>query len=371
MKCLNLLAELDRSCSASEKLTIIHTQLQGKYPFVDRIAVTVYDDELDLLKTYIHSDRSGSNPLPLYQARLADVPALRKIKEEGMPRLINDMCVFESSNSVHTNRLLVSGYLSSFTVPLFSGDKFLGFTFYNSHKRDVFAGEVMNDLQGLAELLAMLLQSELKDVDLIRGAVKTATMFVNHRSFETGGHLERVARYSRLIAREIAHKYALDDEYVERIYWYAPFHDVGKIVIPDDILMKKGTLTPDEFELMKQHTTKGGEIFDEMADIFQLSSLDNLQVLRNIALYHHENVDGTGYPEGLVDEAIPIESRIVAIADVFDALTSPRCYKAPWDNEMATQEMLRLAGNKLDADMVECFLNNFDEVERIQKAFDT
>jgi len=371
MKCLNILAELDQSCSASEKLSNIHRQLHGKHPFVDRVAIAVYDDGLDLIKTYIHSDRSGANPLPHYQAFLAQVPTLKRIKEEGMPRLINDMHVFESSGSVHASRLLVGGYKSSFTVPLFSGEKFLGFTFYNSRRREVFGGEVIADLQGVAEVLAMLLHTELKNVDLVRNAVRTAIMFVNHRSYETGGHLERVARYSRLIAREIAGKYALDEEYVERIYWYAPFHDVGKIVIPDEVLMKQGTLTPDEFDLMKQHTTKGGEIFDEMADIFQLSSSDNLHMLRNIALYHHENVDGTGYPTGLAGDAIPVEARIVAIADVFDALTSHRCYKRRWDNEMAIHELNRLAGNKLDMEMVKCFIDNLKEVEAIQKAFDS
>jgi HD-GYP domain-containing protein (c-di-GMP phosphodiesterase class II) len=194
---------------------------------------------------------------------------------------------------------------------------------------------------------------------------------VHLRDPETGGHLDRMAEFSRIIARELAAegKHAFDDEYIERIYLYAPLHDLGKIGIPDRVLLKLGKLTQAETETMRTHSRKGVEMIDQMIENFGLRHFESIDVLRNIAHYHHEAIDGTGYPVGLKGEAVPIEARIIAVADVFDALTSRRPYKSPWSNDEAFSMLGRLAGTQLDRDCVEALVLNGERVKKIQDRF--
>jgi HD-GYP domain-containing protein (c-di-GMP phosphodiesterase class II) len=180
-----------------------------------------------------------------------------------------------------------------------------------------------------------------------------------------------MAEFSRIIAGELAAqgKRTFDDEYLERIYLYAPLHDLGKIGIPDRVLLKAGKLTPAETETMRTHSRKGVEMIDQMIENFGLRHSASVEVLRNIAQYHHEAIDGSGYPAGLKGEAVPIEARIIAVADVFDALTSRRPYKNPWSNDEAFSLLRRLADAQLDRDCVEALARNGDRVKQIQDRF--
>ncbi len=134
-------------------------------------------------------------------------------------------------------------------------------------------------------------------------------------------------------------------------------------------MLKTGMLTDAEFEIMKTHTLKGREIVDTILKGFALEGFEHIDMLRNIAEFHHETLDGKGYPQGLIGDAIPIEARIIAVADVFDALTSRRPYKRAWSNEDAFQNLLALADIKLDRQCIEALLKNNAEVEVIQEQF--
>jgi putative two-component system response regulator len=157
----------------------------------------------------------------------------------------------------------------------------------------------------------------------------------------------------------MAEKYGLSDETVKLIQYASPMHDIGKIGIPDQILLKPGRLTAEEFEIIKSHTTIGGKI---LAD----SKADVLKLAHEIALTHHEKWDGSGYPRGLAGRDIPISGRIVGIADIFDALTSKRPYKEPYPVEVAVEIIRSEQGIKLDPDLVDVFISNIDEVEKIR-----
>ena len=139
--------------------------------------------------------------------------------------------------------------------------------------------------------------------------------------------------------------------------------------MPDKILQKPARLTNDEYEQMKTHARKGREIIDTILADFGLGGAKHLDMLRNIAEFHHEAIDGSGYPVGLHANEIPIEARIIAVADVFDALTSKRPYKDRWSNDDAFNLLRSLAGVKLDADCVNALINNLEEIERIQASF--
>ena len=172
-----------------------------------------------------------------------------------------------------------------------------------------------------------------------------------------------------IIANAIAEKYNLSDEYIEHIFMFSPLHDIGKIAIPDEVLLSPGRLGESDMQVMKTHSRKGREMIDDLVINFGLQNVEHVDVLRNIAEYHHEAVNGTGYPDGKNMDEIPLEARIVAVADVFDALTSRRPYKEAWTNELAISKLKELAGEKLDKDCVAALLNNIEEVERIQKQF--
>lgn len=178
------------------------------------------------------------------------------------------------------------------------------------------------------------------------------------RDPETGGHIQRMAHYAWLIAVRLG----LPPEQQELLLEAAPMHDVGKVAIPDHILLKPGRLTPEEFEVMKQHAAKGHQILAG-------SSSPLLQMAAVIALTHHEKYDGSGYPNGLRGESIPLVGRIVAVADVFDALTSARPYKPAWEVDRAVEHMRRLSGEHFDPRCVEAFLDRFDEVLAVRERF--
>lgn len=179
-----------------------------------------------------------------------------------------------------------------------------------------------------------------------------------YRDPETGAHIERMARYSALITRRLG----LPEETAEQLELAAPMHDVGKVGIPDLILLKPDRLTETEFVIMKQHAAFGWEILkDSPSRLVQLAAI--------IALSHHEKFDGSGYPGGLAGAAIPIEGRIVAVADVFDALTSTRPYKTPWPVDKAVAFLTEQRGRHFDPACVDAFLSGLDEVLRIMAAF--
>ena len=178
------------------------------------------------------------------------------------------------------------------------------------------------------------------------------------RDPETGAHILRMAHYSRLIAQRLG--FSLEDQ--DLLLEAAPMHDIGKVGIPDRILLKPGRLTPEEFEVMKQHASLG-------FDLLQGSSSRVLQVGAEIARGHHEKFDGTGYPAGLVGDNIPIFSRIVAVADVFDALTSERPYKKAWPLQEAVDHLRASAGQHFDPQVVEAFLGAWDEVLAIRAQY--
>lgn len=179
-----------------------------------------------------------------------------------------------------------------------------------------------------------------------------------YRDEDTGLHVVRMAHYSELIAKGLG----MPREMCELLLEAAPMHDIGKVGISDNIMLKPGRLTPEEFEIMKLHAVYG-------YDILKGSSSRVLQTGAAIALGHHEKFDGSGYPNGLKAEAIPIFSRIVAVADVFDALTSERPYKKAWSLERASEHIKASAGTHFDPRCVATFFSQWERVKEIQQHF--
>lgn len=232
----------------------------------------------------------------------------------------------------------------------------------------IFKARVINLLtnyqnQILLEDRAKLLEKEVEKAtqNLLKREHETLTILgktAEYKDPETASHVARVAYYSKLLAKG----YGLSEKEQDILFYAAPFHDLGKIGIEDKILLKPAKLTPEEFETMKSHPKIGYEILKN-------SQSEYLQAGAIIALTHHEKVNGSGYPNGLKDDDIHIFGRIVAIADVFDALTSFRPYKQAWSFEDAVKYLQEKSGKEFDTKLVEIFINNLDEVAIIYNSF--
>ena len=183
---------------------------------------------------------------------------------------------------------------------------------------------------------------QLKDTQL--EIVQRLAQAAEHRDNETGSHIVRMSHYAVVLGRACG----MNDEDCDTLFHATPMHDVGKLGIPDSILLKPGKLDADEWEIMKQHTVIGARLLAN-------SQSPILQMGERIALTHHEKWDGSGYPNRLEGEDIPLVGRICAVADVFDALSSKRCYKDPWPLEKTLQEIRSLSGIHFDPRLVEMF----------------
>ncbi|PJZ48533.1 response regulator [Leptospira saintgironsiae] len=202
--------------------------------------------------------------------------------------------------------------------------------------------------------LSLVRNEELKETRL--QIIQRLGLAAEYKDNETGLHVIRMSHYSQTLAKALGHS----EETAEKILHASPMHDIGKIGIPDSILQKPGKLDPEEWEIMKTHSKIGAEIIGDHD-----SSL--LQMAKSIALNHHEKWDGSGYPNGIMGDAIPIEARIVTIADVFDALTTERPYKKAWSIEDAVNHIRKGAGSHFDPGLVPVFLNLMPELLEIRE----
>ena len=223
-----------------------------------------------------------------------------------------------------------------------------------------------------AELLARVRVAErilsLETRDLMIFAL---AKLAESRDPETGAHLERVQEYARVLARDLLDRqqpgYDVDPSFVNLIYRTSPLHDVGKVAVPDAVLLKPGRLTDEEMGVMRTHTTHGAETLRAAAS--RCPGADFLQMAIQIAESHHEKLDGTGYPHGLRGTDIPLAARVTAVADVYDALTSRRVYKPAFDHAKARDIIVKDAGTHFDPVLVESFLRHESEFVDIARRY--
>ncbi len=187
------------------------------------------------------------------------------------------------------------------------------------------------------------------------------------RDMATGEHIERVQEFSRCLAVTLSRKpkfaETITPQFIHLIHQTSPLHDIGKVGIPDQILLKPGRLTAEEFEIIKSHPLIGAETLQGAIDRSPEASF--LQMAHDITLSHHEKYDGTGYPHGLAGEAIPLSARIVALADVYDALTSDRVYKKAFEHDRAAEIILGDRGTHFDPDVVDAFIDSQSRFQEI------
>lgn len=348
-----------------QRILGIHAAIRRLAASITRIACALYDESSGELRTFIDSTKHGIS-LQHYSYRITPKSSLHAIVTGGKTRVIDDILASIDPGSRHSNWLIQQGYRSSFTVPLQSGSRSIGVVFYDADLPDVFKPGLQRDLMLYTNLLSMAITSELSAVQYMVASARVAREFANLRDFETGAHLERMSRYSVIIGRENAVRFGFSDEHVEHLGIFAPLHDIGKIGIPDNILLKPGKLDAQEWDVMRTHVDKGVAIANKIVDDYVLSPLPDAALLKNLIACHHEFLDGSGYPRGLKQDEIPCEARIVTVADIFDALTSRRPYKNAWTVDAALTELdAMVARGKIDAHCVNALRLHRAEVEAI------
>ncbi len=382
---LNKLDELEKKLMFQQQLLkstdfgTLEDILPEMYPLlkkqlpIERLGVAFMDSSGNVVAETVVSDENNLLLTAGFSERIEQT-TLGSISCTGDPRIINDIEYhFENVHkSSSTLMILEEGFKSSITVPICTENSLLGFLFISSRKKYAFD---QNDAK-IAKQFVNTIKSEIYNSYLLQEIVaKTAKTFadlVEKKDFETGNHLIRVASYSQFLAKELSKSNpAITPKLIREIYWFAPLHDIGKVGIPDSILLKPGKLTDDEFIIMKGHVNIGIQVLENMNNILKgRINLDLLGTALDIIAGHHEKWDGSGYPYGLKGEEISLAGRIVAIADVFDALMSERSYKKAFSFEDSIEIIKKGRGSHFCPTVTDLFLRHKDEMLAIRRKYD-
>jgi len=269
------------------------------------------------------------------------------------------------SESSALNLIVREGIKSNIVFPLIIDNSVSGFLFFSSLKNNQFNEKTKQIGENIAREIAGILDKTYLTKMIFSKITVAFASLVEKKDTETGEHLDRMVEYSRFIAQMLinhpSEEYSVTRNFVREIVNNAPVHDIGKVGIPDKILKKPGKLNAEEWEIMKEHPVIGADIFSDLKKSLEIFNHGFYTIAENITRYHHEKWNGKGYPEGLRASNIPLEARIVAISDVFDALTSKRVYKDEFSFDKAWAILEESSGEHFDPELIRLLQNNKKE----------
>jgi len=302
-----------------------------------------------------------------------DNTSLHKLQDSQGPRIINDLEEFSKGRKISdsTALLLLEGVHSSITLPLFFKDKCVGFLFLSSRKKVEYTQQQADEANRTVNIMKQKLYIEFLLERTISETSRAFVSLMSEKDNETSDHIMRMSNYSFIIARKYNSTVAsLSPRFLREMLWYAPLHDIGKIGTPDAILHKEGKLNDQEWAVMRNHVSVGERIIRAMNKQFDdLFSNAMMQTAVDIIQGHHEKFDGSGYPRGLSGKDIPLAGRIVAVADVFDALTSKRPYKEAYSIEKSLFIMQNEMQGHFDIEIFNCLQEAMPEIQKIYEEF--
>ncbi len=376
---LNLVAYINQGNSFSETLSLIFRTFKPYVPY-EYIGVATFAGYRGTRLTAAYGESDGS--FATLPARLMGktwdigTTSLGEILETGFPRVINDLEIYSRNKppKEYTQILLEEGIRSSITLPLVMNGKALGFLFFSSRTVNAYTDLHLSFLQNLRNAVALAFEKNIVVDELVYATTLSLAKMAEARDEDTADHLDRMSRYTTLLARLMIEQGVrssdIPGDFVKDLERFSPMHDIGKVGIRDDVLLKPGKLDPAEWEHMKTHTTYGANVLKEAANSNSRVGRSFFTMGIRIAQNHHEKWDGSGYPEGLSGEAIPLEARIIAVADVLDALTTKRPYKKAFPFEESVAIMREGAGTHFDPEIFACFERNLGAFRALHGEFE-
>jgi len=367
---IDLLDRLNGARTLRGAIERVPTRLKRRFA-LDWIGIVgVHDSRLRLRACQPAADRLGLEQpgagWPLRGTLMADV---RRTGRTGFARLCNGDGALALEDPLLV-RLRDAGLVSVALMPVRDGGRIESAVLLASRSPNAFGRWRRAWLHNVGHLIAHALYKSVHVEQLGLSMVRGLAELAERRDPTTGRHLLRMQRFAGIIAREMAARGQVDlqrhPRFVEQVEQFAPLHDIGKVGVADEILLKPGRLTPDEMAEMRRHAQIGADVLMAVGEGLGAEGDKLLAHAVDIALYHHERFDGNGYPHGLVGGAIPLSARIVALADVFDALTSRRPYKAAWSESRALEYIERASGGHFDPEVVQAFMARLDEVRGVR-----
>ncbi|NLC94648.1 MAG: HD domain-containing protein [Bacilli bacterium] len=299
--------------------------------------------------------------------------SLFKIIESGQPRIINDLPTSVSNPDTPYNRVVLeAGIKSSLTFPLKLYNKPVGVIFFSHTEKNAYNESHIAFLKTLSNSIAISLYKNLYIDELLYTLVLSLAKLVEARDEDTGEHIERMQKYSAYIAEMLLVDKVFPEltiPMVKEIEKYSPLHDIGKVGVRDDILLKPGKLTEEEYKMMQEHTIYGAKVLKKAEENMLKFDKSIFKVAIDICLGHHEKWNGTGYPFHKKGDEIPLSARIVSVADVFDALTSKRPYKEAFSFEKSIEIIKSESGKSFDPRIVDCLLRHLDGFYNLYKQY--
>lgn len=358
----NLLLTLNEKIYAQQRFDevfdFIYKSLTPFIPY-DRIGIAVISNDGKSIEAVT---AKSNNPVKLnsgYNQKLKH-SSLKEVIFNHEVRIINDLEDYYKENpfSDSTRLILEEGMKASISLPLFHEEKAIGVVFFSSIKKGVYNNKHQQFLINIANALSTSLEKSFIFENLMISTVRGFAKIVESKDNVTGNHIDRIGHYSAFVSEVIIDEFdEVDERFIKSIKRLSPLHDIGKVGIADEILNKPGKLDPDEMTIMKTHSYEGALILEEL--LVSIGA-EEFEMAVDIAKYHHEKVNGMGYPSGLFGDDIPLSARIVALVDVFDALTSARPYKEAFTFEEAIRIIHQDAGSHFDEKIVSMLMNNLD-----------
>ena len=372
-----LLENMNNNYTFTEMLDFIHSTF-SEFISYNYIGIALIDKERQTIKASFGVSDGSVKGMPeelMGKVFSLKSTSLMAVIEEGNARIINDLEAYTQGMPVkyYNQAILSAGIKSSITLPLKRGDDPIGVIFFSSTQKHVYRQEHIILLKMLANSIAVSFEQNIFIDDLLYSNTLALAKLAEARDEDTGEHLERMKRYSSKIAEFLytdgIYKDKVDLEYISKIERFSPLHDIGKVGVPDGILLKPGKLTKEEFEEMKKHTSYGAEVLRTAEQTISKHKKCLFGIGIEIAEGHQEKWDGSGYPLGKKGEEIPLSARIVAVADVLDALTSERPYKDAYPFEQSFQMMVEERGTHFDPLIMDSFIRHKEEIYAVYRGF--
>ncbi|HAS63506.1 MAG TPA: hypothetical protein DCS35_13670 [Vibrio sp.] len=335
----------------NQQLQQLMQRMHVHAPEIARVSYAKYNRDTDTLVTYADSEFQLWSELH-HEKRLSKLDHLKRAAAMGIPRVIDDLAYMTHCERI--GFLLNKGYRSSAAIPCFQNHRFSGFVFLNAYEPNVFSNQSLMTLVPYIEMLQFAVESHSQVVKTIVEFADRLRTGSNLFSRDSYYHGRRMRAYTKVIAQYVAEQHKLDDEQVEAIAMFAQVHDIGKAQLPETLMYNSQPFGPQELMSARSHIDNGIKLMDEIVSSVGNPNHPSITLLNQIMRFQYEYLDGSGYPYGFQQEEVPLAARIVAVANIFDSMTTHKTYRQACSVTSALLELEKMVQQgKIDGHCVD------------------